>query len=74
MSSTSPVISRSPDEEQLSGAYEKQEVFFRTTEAPGTIIIDTKAASFTSFRPTTGRFATASASAARASPGPAYRK
>ena len=31
----------SPDEEQLSGAYEKQEVFFRTSEAPGTIIIDT---------------------------------
>jgi len=32
----------SPEEEQLTGAYEKQEVFFRTTEAPGTIIIDTK--------------------------------
>ena len=31
----------SPDEEQLSGAYEKQEVFFRTSEAPGTIIVDT---------------------------------
>ena len=32
----------SAEEEQLSGAYEKQEVFFRTTEAPGTIIIDTQ--------------------------------
>jgi lipoprotein-anchoring transpeptidase ErfK/SrfK len=31
-----------PEEEQLTGAFEKQEVFFRTTEAPGTIIIDTK--------------------------------
>ncbi len=31
----------SPDEEQLSGVYEKQEVFFRTTEQPGTIMIYT---------------------------------
>ena len=31
----------SPEEEQLSGAYEKQEVFFRTGESPGTVIIDT---------------------------------
>jgi lipoprotein-anchoring transpeptidase ErfK/SrfK len=30
-----------PDEEQLSGVYEKQEVFFRTNEAPGTVVIDT---------------------------------
>ena len=30
-----------PEEEQLTGAFEKQEVFFRTTEASGTIIIDT---------------------------------
>jgi len=30
----------SQGEEQLSGAYEKQLVFFRTTEAPGTLIID----------------------------------
>ena len=30
-----------PDEEQLSGSYEKQEVFFRISAAPGTIIIDT---------------------------------
>src|SRR5271168_669393 len=37
-----PGYQPSPEEEQLSGAYEKQEVFFRTTEAPGTIIIDTK--------------------------------
>ena len=37
-----PGYQPSPDEEQLSGAYEKQEVFFRTNEAPGTIIIDTK--------------------------------
>ena len=29
------------DEEQLSGAFERQEVFFRTSEAPGTILIDT---------------------------------
>ena len=31
----------SPDEEQLTGPYEKQEVFFRTSEAPGTVVIDT---------------------------------
>ena len=31
-----------PEEEQLSAAYERQEVFFRTSEPPGTIIIDTK--------------------------------
>src|ERR1700683_5663545 len=37
-----PGYQPTPDEEQLSAAYEKQEVFFRTTEAPGTIIIDTK--------------------------------
>ena len=37
-----PGYQPTPDEEQLSGAYEKQEVFFRTTEAPGTIVIDTK--------------------------------
>jgi len=30
-----------PEENQLSGAYERQEVFFRTSEAPGTILIDT---------------------------------
>ena len=30
-----------PDEEQLSGPYEKQEVFFRISAAPGTIIVDT---------------------------------
>ncbi len=29
-------------EEQLSGVYEKQEVFFRTNEQPGTIVIDTQ--------------------------------
>ena len=37
-----PGYQPTPDEEQLSGAYERQEVFFRTSEAPGTIIIDTK--------------------------------
>src|ERR1700689_5879403 len=37
-----PGYQPTPDEEQLTGAYEKQEGFFRTTEAPGTIIIDTK--------------------------------
>jgi lipoprotein-anchoring transpeptidase ErfK/SrfK len=37
-----PGYQPSPEEEQLTGAYEKQEVFFRTTEAPGTIIIDTQ--------------------------------
>jgi lipoprotein-anchoring transpeptidase ErfK/SrfK len=37
-----PGYQPSPDEEQLTGAYEKQEVFFRTSEAPGTVIIDTK--------------------------------
>ncbi len=30
-----------PDEDQLSGAYERQEVFFRTSEPPGTVLIDT---------------------------------
>ncbi len=42
MSLTSPAISRRRKKSSSSGAYEKQEVFFRTTEAPGTIIIDTK--------------------------------
>jgi lipoprotein-anchoring transpeptidase ErfK/SrfK len=37
-----PGYQPTPEEEQLTGAYEKQEVFFRTNEAPGTIIIDTK--------------------------------
>jgi lipoprotein-anchoring transpeptidase ErfK/SrfK len=37
-----PGYQPTPEEEQLTGAYEKQEVFFRTTQAPGTIIIDTK--------------------------------
>jgi lipoprotein-anchoring transpeptidase ErfK/SrfK len=36
-----PGYQPSPEEEQLSGAYEKQEIFFRTNEAPGTVIIDT---------------------------------
>jgi lipoprotein-anchoring transpeptidase ErfK/SrfK len=30
-----------PEENQLNGAYERQEVFFRATEPPGTILIDT---------------------------------
>jgi len=30
-----------PEENQLNGAYERQEVFFRATERPGTILIDT---------------------------------
>ena len=37
-----PGYQPTPEEEQLSGPYERQEVFFRTAEAPGTIIIDTK--------------------------------
>ena len=37
-----PGYQPTPDEEQLTGAFEKQEVFFRATEAPGTIIIDTQ--------------------------------
>jgi lipoprotein-anchoring transpeptidase ErfK/SrfK len=37
-----PGYQPTPEEEQLTGAYEKQEVFFRTKEAPGTIIIDTQ--------------------------------
>ena len=37
-----PGYQPTPEEEQLTGAYEKQEVFFRTAEAPGTVIIDTK--------------------------------
>ncbi len=36
-----PGYQPTPEEEQLSGAYERQEVFFRTSEAPGTIMIDT---------------------------------
>ena len=30
-----------PEENQLNGAYERQEVFFRATEPPGTVLIDT---------------------------------
>ena len=37
-----PGYEPTPEEEQLSGAYEQQEVFFRTNEAPGTIVIDTQ--------------------------------
>jgi len=37
-----PGYQPTPEEEQLTGAYEKQEVFFRTAEASGTVIIDTK--------------------------------
>jgi len=37
-----PGYQPTPEEEQLSGAFEKQEVFFRTSESPGTIVIDTK--------------------------------
>src|ERR1700687_600453 len=36
-----PGYQPSPEEQQLSGAYEKQEVFFRTNEPPGSIVIDT---------------------------------
>ena len=36
-----PGYQPTPEEEQLTGAYERQEVFFRTAEAPGTIVIDT---------------------------------
>src|SRR5579871_1545286 len=36
-----PGYQPTPEEEQLSGVYEKQMVFFRTNEAPGTIVIDT---------------------------------
>jgi lipoprotein-anchoring transpeptidase ErfK/SrfK len=36
-----PGYQPTPEEEQLSGPYERQVVFFRTNEAPGTIIIDT---------------------------------
>ena len=31
-----------PEEEALAGAYERQEVFFRSSEAPGTIVIRTE--------------------------------
>ena len=41
MSSTSPAISRRR-KKSSSRREREQEVFFRTTEAPGTIIIDTK--------------------------------
>jgi len=37
-----PGYQPSPDEEQLTGAFEKQEVFFRGNEAAGTVIIDTQ--------------------------------
>jgi lipoprotein-anchoring transpeptidase ErfK/SrfK len=36
-----PGVVPSAEENQLSGAYERQEVFFRSTERPGTVIIDT---------------------------------
>jgi len=37
-----PGYQPTPEEAQLSGSYERQEVFFRSTEAPGTVIIDSK--------------------------------
>jgi lipoprotein-anchoring transpeptidase ErfK/SrfK len=36
-----PGYTPSPEEETLSGPYERQVVFFRTTEAPGTIVVHT---------------------------------
>ena len=36
-----PGFQPTPEQEQLSGPWEKQVVFFRTTEAPGTVIIVT---------------------------------
>jgi len=36
-----PGLVPSEQDEQLTGAFEKQLVFFRTTEPPGTVIIDT---------------------------------
>jgi lipoprotein-anchoring transpeptidase ErfK/SrfK len=36
-----PGYTPSPEEETLSGPYERQVVFFRTTEAPGTIVVVT---------------------------------
>jgi lipoprotein-anchoring transpeptidase ErfK/SrfK len=36
-----PGYQPSPQEQQLNGAYERQEVFFRASEAPGTVVIDT---------------------------------
>ncbi len=36
-----PGYEPSPEEETLAGPYERQVVFFRTTEAPGTIVVHT---------------------------------
>ncbi|WP_370635082.1 L,D-transpeptidase [Methylocystis sp. WRRC1] len=36
-----PGYTPTPEEENLSGPYERQVVFFRTTEAPGTIVVHT---------------------------------
>src|ERR1700677_3785866 len=69
-----PGYQPTPEEEQLTGPYEKQEVFFRTTEAPGTVILATQGRCSTSCRATTGRFATASASAVTVSHGRACRR
>ena len=69
-----PGYQPTPDEEQLTGAFEKQEVFFRTTEAPGTIIIDTRTRFLYLLQPDNRAFATASASAATASSGRACRR
>ena len=65
-----PGYQPSPDEERLPTALEKQVVFFRTTEPPGTIIIHTDGAlPLSRAGRTTARSATASASAATASNG-----
>ena len=64
-----------PDEEQLSGSYEKQEVFFRISAAPGTIIIDTNQRFLLiSCSRTIARCAMVLASAARASSGLVCRR
>src|SRR5208337_780267 len=66
-----PGYQPSPDEEQLTGAFEKQEVFFRGNEAAVRSSSTRSSVSFTCCRGTTGPFATASAWAAKASSGPA---
>ena len=73
MSATSPAISRRR-KKNSSRALTRSRKVFRTTEAPGTIIIDTKGRFLYLVQGNPGRFATASASAATASRGPACRK
>ena len=69
-----PGLIARPDDEQLDPKWQKTVVFYRTTEAPGTIIVASNERYLYVVQPGGGRCATASASAATASGGRAWSR